>query len=81
METENKKNIEEVFKKDLHQYLVSINRVDEHLPEAPDIEALWAKIGESYMPDALREFNKYPTVALGWIMFVGMAIAAQGGRA
>jgi len=75
METENKKNIEEVFKKDLHQYLVSINRVDEHLPEAPDIEALWAKIGESYMPDALREFNKYPTVALGWIMFVGMAIA------
>ena len=76
METgNNKKNIEEVLEKDLHQYLMGINRVDERLPEAPDIENLWAKVGESYLPDAMREFNKYPTVALGWIMFVGMAIA------
>jgi len=73
---ENKKrSVEELFKYDLHQYLTSINRVDEHLPEAPDLEQLWAKIGESYMPDALREFNKYPTVSLGWIMYVGMALA------
>lgn len=67
--------IEQVFKNDLHHYLTSINKVDEHLPEAPDIEALWPKIGESYLPDAMREFNKYPEVSLGWIMFVGMAIA------
>jgi len=73
---ENKKlTVEELFKFDLHQYLTSINRVDEHLPEAPDLEQLWAKIGESYLPDALREFNKYPTVSLGWIMYVGMALA------
>lgn len=73
---ENKKrSVEELFKFDLHQYLTSINRVDEHLPEAPDLEQLWAKIGESYLPDALREFNKYPTVSLGWIMYVGMALA------
>ncbi len=68
-------NIEQVFKNDLHQYLTSIKRVDDHLPEAPDIEELWAKIGESYLPDAMREFSSYPTVSLGWIMFVGMAIA------
>ncbi len=68
-------SIEEIFKKDLHQHLTSINRVDERLPEAPDIEGLWMKVGESYLPDALREFGKYPTVALGWIMFVGMALA------
>ncbi len=68
-------SIEEIFKKDLHQYLTSIHRVDERLPEAPDIEELWMKVGESYLPDALREFGKYPTVALGWIMFVGMALA------
>ncbi len=74
MET-NKRNIEELFKNDLHQYLTSIRRVDEQLPEAPDIEELWMKVGESYLPDALREFGKYPTVALGWIMFVGMALA------
>ncbi len=74
MET-NKKNIEEIFKNDLHQYLTYIKRVDERLPEAPDIEGLWPKIGESYLPDAMREFDKYPTVSFGWIMFVGMAIA------
>lgn len=71
----NPKNLEELFKFDLHQYLLSLKRVDEHLPEAPDLEELWSKIGESYLPDAMREFPKYPTVALGWIMFVGMAMA------
>ena len=35
-----------------------------------------AKIGgESYLPDGMREFRDYPTVSLGWMMFVGMAIA------
>ena len=73
---ENKKmTVEEIIKYDLHQYLTSIDKVDQHLPEAPDLEQLWAKIGESYLPDAMREFNKYPTVALGWIMYVGMALA------
>ncbi len=69
------KDIEEIFKNDLHQYLTSKDRVDAHLPEAPDIEELWPKIGESYLPDGLREFQHYPTVSLGWIMFVGMAVA------
>lgn len=69
------KSLEPLFKQDLHQYLLAKQRVDEKLPEAPDIEGLWAKIGESYMPDAMREFGKYPTVSLGWIMYVGMAIA------
>ena len=73
---ENKsKRIEEIFKQDLSMYLAGKQRVDEQLPDAPDIEEQWAKIGESYLPDAMREFSKYPTVALGWIMFVGMAIA------
>ena len=37
---ENKKiNVEETIKNDLHQYLTSIDRVDQHLPEAPDLEA------------------------------------------
>lgn len=76
MTTQNKTaEFEKVFYDDLHQYLVSINCIDDHFPEAPDIEACWAKIGESYMPDGLKEFNKYPIVSLGWPMFIGMAIA------
>lgn len=72
---EKKENIEALLKEELYQYLTSIDRVDERLPEAPDLEALWPKIGESYLPDAMKEFSKYPTVSLGWIMFVGMALA------
>ena len=67
--------IEQVFYNDLHPYLTSIDKVDAHFPDMPDIEALWPKIGESYLPDGMKEFGKYPTVSLGWIMFVGMAIA------
>lgn len=70
-----KTNPEVIFRDDLYQYLTSLDRVDQHLPEAPDLEALWAKIGESYLPDALREWNQYPTVAMGWIMYIGMAMA------
>lgn len=66
---------EKIFHNDLHQYLTSINMTDAHFPDAPDLEALWPKIGESYMPDALKEFGKYPTVVLGWVMYVGMAVA------
>lgn len=71
----NQKDLELIFKEDLYQYLTSIHCIDEHLPEAPDLEELWPKIGESYLPDAIREFSQYPTVSLGWIMYVGMALA------
>ena len=66
---------EEQIKKDLHQYLVREGRVDEKLPECPDVEALWPSVEEAYLPDAVREFAEYPVVSLGWIMFVGMAFA------
>ena len=33
-------NIEQLFRDDLHQYLLSIGMVDERLPEAQDIEEL-----------------------------------------
>ncbi len=68
-------DFEVLFRDNLAAYLQGLNEVDAHLPEAPDIENLWARVGESYLPDAMREFNEYPTVAFGWIMYVGMAIA------
>ncbi len=74
-EQNNLSPVEQAIHDDLHGYLVSVDRVDKHFPVAPDIEDLWPKIGESYLPDGTREFVSYPTVALGWIMFVGMAVA------
>lgn len=68
-------NMEQIFHQDLHRYLTSIDLVDSHFPDLTDIEDQWLKIGESYLPDGMREFGKYPTVSLGWIMFIGMAIA------
>lgn len=72
---DNKVDYETLFRNNIANYLREKSQVDEVLPEAPDIEALWASIGEAYLPDAIREFNDYPKVVLGWIMYVGMAVA------
>lgn len=72
---EMQQDYEALFRANLAGYLKTINEVDEHLPEAPDIESLWTKIGESYLPDGIREFATYPTVSLGWMMYIGMAVA------
>lgn len=45
------------LQKDLYNYLLSLNKVDAHLPDAPDIEEKWLQIANAYMPDAVREFN------------------------
>lgn len=61
--------------KELKSYLTDKKAVDEHLPECPDVEGFWTKIAIAYMPDGLREYNDYPTAALGWMMYIGMAMA------
>ena len=76
MSMTNNEDKEQLFRDDLHQFLLSVDMIDERLPEAPDLEELWQPIAQSYMPDAIREFNgEYPCVAFGWIMYVGMALA------
>ena len=66
---------EEILRKDLHQYLLSVKEVDERLPECPDVEEKWEAIAQAYLPDGIREFNAYPTASLGWMMYLGMAVA------
>lgn len=68
-------DFEKAVRKDLHTYLHGLGRVDSCLPECPDVEELWEKIGRAYLPDGVREFGGYPTVSLGWMMYVGMAVA------
>ncbi len=60
---------------DLHQFLLSMKAVDAHLPECPDVEEKWEQIAQAYFPDGIREFNDYPSASLGWMMYIGMAIA------
>ncbi|MCR4994821.1 MAG: hypothetical protein K6A32_05505 [Bacteroidales bacterium] len=68
-------NFEDNLHHDLHQYLLSLNEVDARLPECPDVEEKWIPIAQSYLPDGTREFKAYPTTSLGWMMYIGMAVA------
>ena len=66
---------EKKLKEDLYSYLRGIDRIDEKMPECPDVEDLWPSVAEAYVPDGVREFAEYPVESLGWIMFTGMALA------
>lgn len=67
--------IEQKVNEDLFQYLLTQKEIDERLPEAYDIEERWEALAQSYIPDGVREFKNYPTVSLGWMMYIGMAMA------
>ena len=60
---------------DLHQFLVSMKEVDEQLPQCPDVEEKWEEMAKAYIPDGIREFNDFPSASLGWMMYIGMAVA------
>ncbi len=59
----------------LRQFLVSKGEIDAHFPECPDVEAKWDAIVKSYLSDGIREFGLYPVASLGWVMYIGMAMA------
>ena len=67
--------LEEQIHSDLQQYLLSVNEVDERMPECPDVEGKWEAIANAYIPDGVREFQNYPLASLGWMMYIGMALA------
>ena len=60
---------------DLHQFLLSMQEVDERIPECPDVEEKWEEIAKAYIPDGIREFQDFPSASLGWMMYIGMAVA------
>ena len=67
--------LEELIHNDLQQYLLSVNEIDERLPECPDVEGKWETIANAYILDGVREFQNYPLASLGWMMYIGMAVA------
>lgn len=69
------KDFEEKVQKDLTTFLQQKGALDEVAPECPDVEEKWPYIGRAYLPDGAKEFQQYPVVSLGWMMFVGMAMA------
>lgn len=73
METVEK--FEEKVKNDLTTFLQRKGALDEITPDCPDVEEKWTFIGRAYIPDGAKEFQQYPVVSLGWMMFIGMAMA------
>ncbi len=69
------KEFEAKVRKDLVEFLQNKEALDSHIPECPDVEEKWSLIARAYLPDGAREFQKYPVVSLGWMMFIGMAMA------
>ena len=49
--------------------------IDARLPECPDVEEKWEQIAKAYIPDGIKEFNDFPSASLGWMMYIGMAVA------
>ena len=68
-------SFEQQLHQDLHQFLLSMKEVDERLPECPDVEEKWEPVAKAYIPDGIREFQDFPSVSLGWVMYIGMAVA------
>ncbi|HEY9551422.1 MAG TPA: hypothetical protein VIQ97_03955 [Prevotella sp.] len=68
-------NLEEKIQYELRHYLAGMGQLEERMPECPDVEQRWPVLAEAYLPDGVREFNAYPMVSLGWMMFLGMAMA------
>lgn len=66
---------EDQLHQDLHQFLLSMKEVDERMPECPDVEDKWEVIAKAYIPDGIREFQDFPSASLGWMMYIGMAVA------
>lgn len=66
---------EQQLNNDLHQYLLSLDEVDDRQPECPDVEEKWETIAKAYLPDGIREFQDFPSASLGWMMYIGLAVA------
>ena len=47
------------------------------LLETEDLTELYLDVVKPYLGDAVPDFEQYPLVSLGWIAFVGMALAVQ----
>ncbi len=68
----------DLFEQTLETGLVKICRTAglmDSLLSSPDIDQKWEEFITDYVSDAVKNFNDYPTVAIGFAGFLGMAVA------
>ena len=69
----------EQYTSELQPLLWQFVQQEEHLSgpilETVDLDELWPALAQPYMESAVPDFEQYPLVSLGWMTFVGMAMA------
>ena len=68
---------EEQLTQQLLRLCTAARALSGQLLETPDFEAVWPEVCTPYLGDAVPEIAKYPTVAIGWMGFAGLAIAQR----
>lgn len=67
------------YEQNLTRELVNLctgwRRLQGQLIPSEDLDDHWEAIAQAYLPDGVKEIARYPTVALGWMMYVGLAAA------
>lgn len=66
---------EQDLMQNLLRMLTSMKMLTGQLLSTPDITEKWEQVAPPYLADAVKEIAKYPTVSLGWAMYLGMAMA------
>ncbi len=66
---------EERMMHDLLKRLSEKGLLDNRVMLSDDITDVWTAVAPDYVADSVKEITKYPDVALGWAMYLGMAVA------
>lgn len=59
----------------LLRMLSDMKLLNRQLLTSQDLSEKWNQMAPSYVADGVKEIAKYPTVSLGWAMYLGMAVA------
>ena len=66
---------EERLEQTLLKHCTAKGSLEGKLLSTPDIDESWMALAPEYLADAVPEIADYPLVALGWAMFLGLAMA------
>ena len=68
-----------MFESRMEQDLLKICRnqgmLENHLLQSDDINEKWNSYAPEYMAQSVKEIADYPTVAIAWAAYIGMAVA------
>lgn len=73
--TEYLRNFEKQLLDNLLKLCTEYKMLDGVLLQSDDVTARWEELALEYIADAVTQINEYPTVAIAWAGYMGMAVA------